>query len=81
MSGSLLYRCYIIPLVAALLAYLLMLPQVTLLFQAWVPNLYYRNLVKVLLLLVVLFILCRTVDICCAPPPNNQQAEQPEDEA
>jgi len=58
---DLVYRCYILPLMGAILFIVLTLPTVNDIFLDWIPNVFYSNLIKVLF--VVLFITCRILDI------------------
>lgn len=64
--SNLSYRCYILPIVAAIVYFILSLPAVIAVFNDWIPDYYYSTLVKCLLLLTILFLTCRILDICWA---------------
>lgn len=61
--SNLSYRCYILPIVAAFIYFILSLPSIVSIFNDWIPDYYYSTLVKSLLLLMILFLTCRLLDI------------------
>lgn len=61
--SNLSYRCYILPCIAAITYYILNIPYIVSMFNFWIPDYNYCNLVKSLILLIVLFITCRILDI------------------
>lgn len=68
MSGNndnLTYRCYVLPIVAAILFLLLSYPQFDIFFSKYISDFKYRLFAKALIVLVILFILCRIMDNCC----------------
>lgn len=62
-SSNLSYRCYILPIVAAIVYVILSLPVVNAVFYDWIPDYYYSILVKSVILLIILFLTCRILDI------------------
>lgn len=60
--SNLTYRCYILPVIAAILYYILSLPLIVEIFNDWIPDYYYATLVKALIILIVLFLVCRLLD-------------------
>lgn len=63
MSVNLSYRCYILPVTAAVTYIFLSLPRVSTVFNDWIPNYYYSVLCKALIILVTVFLICRIVDM------------------
>lgn len=61
--SNLSYRCYILPIIAAIIYYILALPPVVDMINNWIPDYYYANMAKSLILLIILFISCRIMDI------------------
>lgn len=62
-SSNLSYRCYILPIVAAIVYLFFSLPIIVEIFNDWIPDYYYCAVVKSLLLLMILFLTCRVLDI------------------
>lgn len=60
------YRCYILPIIGAIIYIILCLPIVVNIFNDWIPYYYYNILIKALIILVVLFLSCRILDIIWA---------------
>ena len=61
--SNLSYRCYILPIIAAVVYVILSLPAINIVFKDWIPDPGYAILVKALILLVVLFLSCRLLDV------------------
>ena len=61
--SNLSYRCYILPIIAGITYILLSLSTVEEIFVDWIPNNYYRIMVKALLIVVILFLSCRILDM------------------
>ena len=67
------YRCYILPIIAAILYYILSLPIVVVVFSDWIPDQQYATFTKSLILLVLLFLSCRILDLFCGTDCHDQQ--------
>lgn len=62
-NSNLTYRCYILPIVAAIIYILFSVPAIDAVFKDWVPDYSYRIFIKSIVLLVILFLICRGMDI------------------
>ncbi len=71
-SSNLSYRCYILPIIAAIVYYIFSIPIVDRMFHDWIPNNYYNIMVKGLLLLIILFLCCRAMDIIWSDPCHDK---------
>jgi hypothetical protein len=63
MSNSPTFRCYILPILAAIVFIILLLPPVEKLFAGWIPNYYLNIFARSLILLIILYITCRIIAI------------------
>lgn len=63
--SNLSYRCYILPVIAAVTYFVLHLPPVYALLTTHIVSYYYRTIVVGLLILISVFISCRIMDIVC----------------
>lgn len=61
--SNLSYRCYILPIIAAIIYVILSLPIVNIILKDWIPDTNYLILIKSLILLVTLFLSCRLLDM------------------
>ena len=71
-NSNLSYRCYILPLVAAIVYYILSLPLIVKIFDDWIPDYQYCIVMKAILLLFILFFVCRILDILWSDPCHDQ---------
>jgi hypothetical protein len=62
MTNGVNYRCYILPIIAAIVYIIISLPIIVNIFNDWIPYYYYNIFIKALIILVVLFLSCRILD-------------------
>lgn len=62
-NSNLYYRCYFLPLIAAIFFYIISYPVIYQKFEQWIPDYDYCLLCKAFILFIVLYISCRIIDL------------------
>ena len=62
-TGTPTIRCYLLPIIAALVYLVLSIPLIVEIFYGWIPNQFYNVIIKALIILVITFLACRCIDL------------------
>lgn len=75
-NSNLYYRCYFLPLIAAIFFYIISYPVIYQKFEQWIPDYDYCLLCKSFILFIVLYVSCRIIDLSYDSPCHDSKCDK-----